>query len=73
MRVSSRAEFLDGPLQGQVREFDRSEPPLSVYTSTSGGRSTEYVRDMNPFDDGEMWVYMLKVSVDDPATGSVES
>lgn len=58
--VKSRAEFLDGPLRGQVREFDRDEPPPKYYMS-DGFRTKDltYIRDDNPFEDGEKWIYVL--------------
>jgi hypothetical protein len=60
----SAAEFLDGPLAGTTRTFDRPEPPKKIYCDSEVlGHSVTYVRDINPFGDGEQWIYMLEISV----------
>lgn len=57
--VTSKAEFIDGPLQGTIKEFDREEPPLTQFYGGGSGRSLTYIREENPFGDGEKWIYML--------------
>lgn len=50
-------------MQGKIQEFRREEPPLSIYTTRGSQEGCRYVRDVNPFDDGEKWIYMVEVKV----------
>lgn len=69
--MSCAALFYDGPLAGRVQAFDRDVPPPRFYHEKPGSlvrdkqgavtvKMLTYVRDVNPFPDGEAWIYLLK-------------
>lgn len=72
--MTCEATFWDGPLQGTTRAFDREEPPLLVYVqqplldphapldAPQAYQKVTYVRDVNPFDEGSLWIYMLETA-----------
>jgi len=61
LKILSKAEFIDGPMKGTIRGFDRQEPPLKFYASHPvTDAPLTYLRDINPYGDGEEWIYILE-------------
>lgn len=57
----SEALFLDGPLAGKTKVFDREQPPPFVHLPLRQGKpKVDYKRDVNPFSDRPRWVYLVE-------------